>query len=65
MAYVKETIWKFVNYPTVKRTKRCTAICHRKILRCELDDGTVRHYWANDYNASKLSGWLGRIPVED
>ena len=65
MAYVKGRILGFVNYPTVRRTKRCTAICHRKILRCELDDGTVRHYWANDYNAAKLSRWLGRIPVED
>ncbi len=64
MGYVKERILSFVNYPTVKRTRKCTAVCHGKILRCELDDGTSRYYWANDYNASKLSRWLGRIPVE-
>lgn len=64
MAWVSGKINRFVNYPTVKRTRKCTAICHRRILRCELEDGTVRHYWANDYNASKLSRWLGPIEVE-
>lgn len=60
MAFITKEINSFVTYPTVKRTKRCNAICHNKILECELDDGSIRYYWTNTYNLEKLTRYFGK-----
>lgn len=57
--FVTKKINNFITVPTMKKARRVNAVCSRKILEVELNDGSMRYYWSNHYNLSKLTHFLG------